>query len=106
MHAQLADIQGQVVAADVAGDADLEIIAVDVKGNLVCLNARGGEVWERRVVGGSVQGVTVGDVDGDGQLDVTVGTLGGLVYAVRGDTGEDLAGFPVRTGDKVRAAAR
>ncbi|MBS2029363.1 MAG: VCBS repeat-containing protein [Deltaproteobacteria bacterium] len=40
----------------------------------------------------------VGDVDGDGKLDIVVATMEGEVHAVKLD-GTELAGFPVKLGD-------
>lgn len=50
-----------------------------------------------------MQGVSVGDVDGDGHTEVVFGTTSGHVYAVRGDTGRDVPSFPFRTHGRVMA---
>lgn len=44
-----------------------------------------------------LQAVTFGDVNGDGELEVTFGTSSGYLYAVSGKTGRDIAHFPFRT---------
>ena len=47
--------------------------------------------------------MTVGDIDGDGGLEVVFGTSGGGVHALRGATGLDVPGFPFRTRGRIMA---
>lgn len=101
--AQVGAVEGAVVAENVAGDADLELIVADSAGGVVVFSASGTVVWEKRVSGACVSGSVVGDIDSDGRLDVAVVTLDGAVWALRGSTGEPLMGFPVRLADKVLA---
>lgn len=49
------------------------------------------------------QSVTVGDIDGDGGLEVVFGTSAGGVHALRGATGRDVPGFPFRTRGRIMA---
>jgi len=101
------------------------MIAVDNKGNVLCFNKEGKEacwllslhrfmscdnhaltldaslilvqIWESRISGFVAQGATFGDVDGNGVLDVVLGTVTGTIWALRGDNGKQLDAFPVRT---------
>ncbi|CAE7492818.1 DEX1, partial [Symbiodinium microadriaticum] len=94
---QFHEIQAQVVVADVRGGPDLEIIVGDLGGNLVCVNIDGDVLWDARLSGRIYQAPTVGDIDGDGTLDVVVAVAaidGYHIYAVRGDTGQILSGYP------------
>lgn len=95
---QFHQIQAQVAVADVVGGSDLEMLVGDLVGNLVCVNADGDVLWDARLSGAIHHSPTLGDVDGDGDLDVvvTVAALEGYqVYAVEGATGEVLPGFPI-----------
>lgn len=100
---QMGEIQGQAAIADVVvkdGTGDLEILVADMSGNLLCVNREGEVLWDRQFPGSSAATPTIGDIDGDGFLDValTITTKNGalLLYAVRGEDGEDLANFPIR----------
>lgn len=75
-------IFSEVIAEDVNDDGKFEIIASDTNGNVVCFDVNGKELWESRVSGYSSQAPTIGDVDGDGVLDVVVATTEGHVFAM------------------------
>ena len=49
------------------------------------------------------QSVSVGDIDGDGALEVVFGTSAGGVHALRGASGLDVPGFPFRTHGRIMA---
>mmetsp|Transcript_63917 Transcript_63917/g.75665 ORF Transcript_63917/g.75665 Transcript_63917/m.75665 type:complete len:193 (+) Transcript_63917:503-1081(+) len=68
-----------------------EILVLDSRGCVYCIDARGGIVWSTRLVGEEEEAdgavvmfgeLTVGDVDGDGELDV----LTSLVNSRTGST--------------------
>lgn len=48
--------------------------------------------------------MTLGDVNGDGRLEVVFGTNAGHIYAVAGDTGRDIPNFPFRTHGRIAAS--
>lgn len=102
---QVGEVQGHVAVGDLTGDGALEMVAADMRGNVVVINGAGETVWDRHLPGSLPQGATLGDVDGDGSVDVVVATTAGAVYALRGDDGSTLPHFPVRVGDKVRPIA-
>ena len=51
-----------------------------------------------------LQAVTLGDVNGDGELEVVFGTNSGYLYAVSGKTGRDIPNFPFRTHGQIMAS--
>lgn len=61
------------------------------------------QIWESRISGFVAQGATFGDVNGDGVMDVVLGTVTGTIWALRGDNGKQLDSFPVRTNGKILA---
>ena len=52
----------------------------------------------------TLQTVTFGDVNGDGELEVTFGTSSGYLYAVSGKTGRDIPNFPFRSHGRIAAS--
>lgn len=42
-------VQAQVVAADINGDGETEIVAADTRGNVAAFTPHGKEVWERHL---------------------------------------------------------
>ena len=97
------EIQMAPVAADIAGDSYLEIIVGDHNGVLAVMETRGEEVWSRRLSGALTQSVSVGDVDGDGLVDVVAVTETGDVWVLYGMNGTDVRRFPIRTGNEVKS---
>lgn len=95
---QFNQIEAQVAVSDLVGDGHLEMIVADMGGNLVVLSAEGDVVWDRHLSGTLPHTPSVGDVDGDGQLDVVVVSVtehGCHLWALRGDTGETLPSYPI-----------
>ena len=74
--------------ADINGDGLPEILALNVRGRVVCLNAQAGElIWDTLLPSSPEWGATslaVGDVDGDGAQEIVTGTRDGFVVCLRG----------------------
>ncbi|KXZ42251.1 hypothetical protein GPECTOR_175g219 [Gonium pectorale] len=99
----MGEIQAQPLVADLNNDGELEVFIADMRGNLAAFNTRGEEVWERHVRSAVSQGAVAGDIDGDGQLEVVLGTASGFVYALAGSTGTDIPNWPYRARGRVQA---
>ncbi len=97
---QLNPIAAPLVVEDVAGDEKLEIIALDGNGHLVCFDWLSNILWRARIVTGSGPPLdhspTVGDVNGDGKLDIVLGTAAGFLYVFDAATGARHAGYPLK----------
>jgi hypothetical protein len=94
----------RVVIEDLTGDGILEIIVVDVGGNIMCYNNKGDELWEGKIAGVANHHPVIVDIDGDGKLDVIVTTDSGHVWAMRGHNGMVLPGFPVALNSPLQAS--
>lgn len=45
----------------------------------------------------------MGDIDGDGMIEVVVGTMAGRIHALKGSDGSEVSGFPFKTGGRIMA---
>lgn len=97
------EVQGQVFVNDINRDGDMELCVCDFDETISCYNSKGKMLWETKSHGSAAQVPTMGDVNGDGILELVFGTNKGYIYAVRGDNGEILKSFPVKTGGSIYA---
>ena len=48
-------------------------------------------------------GITFGDVNGDGQVDVVAATNSGQLWVLNGATGDSISNFPLKAGGPILA---
>ncbi len=88
-----------MAVGDVLGGRDLEMIVGDMGGTLAVVNIDGEILWDVQLTGTLPFPATLGDVNGDGSMDIVVVAVtedkGCHIYALRGDTGEFLPGYPI-----------
>ena len=63
----------------------------------------GQSFWETRVSGYSSATPRIGDINGDGRVEVVLGTSTGHIWALDGLTGKPLEGFPVKAKGTIHA---
>lgn len=71
------------------------VVVADRSGNLVAFDLAGVEIWETRFAGSPPESLSIGDVNGDGIVDIAFATTAKALYVVSGDTGMALPGFPI-----------
>lgn len=103
----MAPVAAPLLVEDFNADGELDIVALDAKGNLVCFDRHANELWLVQLFTGSDPPLdhapTLGDVNGDGTLDIVIGTTAGLLYAVDSSTGAILPKYPIIFPHPIRA---
>ena len=103
-----ASVIGSPALADLNGDGKLDIVVSMMPvsdafavSTVAAFTGDGTKLWGRKTCGTPRTGLcdafatpAVGDINGDGAPDVVIGTQDSFVYALRGDTGADLPGWP------------
>ncbi len=63
----------QIIAADVTGDKQLDIVAIDTSAHVTCYSATSGEmIWESEISGSSTAGARLADMNTDGIPDLII----------------------------------
>jgi outer membrane protein assembly factor BamB len=88
---QMGEVQAQVATADVDGDGNLEILALDTRGSAALFNKSGHLLWDVHVRSPLAQPASFGDINGDGRLEAVFGSASGEVFALDAQTGAVLA---------------
>ncbi|MCU1378916.1 MAG: hypothetical protein JWN29_1899 [Acidimicrobiales bacterium] len=101
-------VRSSPAVGDIDGDGKLEVVfgagdyyhASDNTSVFAVDAATGRLKWRRATNGVTAGAPALADINGDGRLDVAIGTFdgGGSVYALDGRTGGDLNGFPQASG--------
>lgn len=69
-----------MTVADINQDGRLEIIAIDISANVMCLTPEGELLWETQITGTATAGSRVADINQDGKMELIIASSDG--YAI------------------------
>ena len=100
-------IEHPAIAENVLGDANLEVIAMDVEGNIVCLDHSGKTLWYRSLLGDKEKlrtssDLVYGEIKADGIMGILVTVIienAAKIFAIDAENGSNIPGFPIELVD-------
>ena len=103
----LDSISAQVAVGSVFGGGKLEFLVGDYSGNVYCVDGGGRRVWEVELGVPVGSAVRLGDLDGDGTLEVVVTTVDGDLWILNSQTGKNWSpsAFPIHLGARTENSA-
>ena len=99
----VADIEGSPIIADITGDDRPEIIC-SYKSGFTVLDSLGNTLVGFPDITHDAKLPVVGDVDGNNDFEVVLGSVDWNVYAYK-NNGEQASGFPIQFGNRVESSA-
>ncbi|MCA9437584.1 MAG: DUF4091 domain-containing protein, partial [Candidatus Omnitrophica bacterium] len=94
------EIDSTIAVGNLVEGGNLEIVCVDLEGNLACANAHGRELWRATLPSRARRPPSIADFDGDGERDLLVTGYFSKFYLFNseGETTEETAGFSTNGG--------
>jgi hypothetical protein len=76
-------LRGPATTADIDGDGRMEmVIPAGCYGKLHAYSADGGEEWTLQLGPRTQSSPSIGDLDGDGEVEIVLGSYDGLIWAL------------------------
>ncbi len=94
------EIDSTLAVGNLVEGGNLEIVCIDLEGNLVCANAHGRELWGSKLPNRSRRAPSIADFNGDGEMELLASGYFSTFYlfSSEGETIEETPGFSTNGG--------